>query len=57
MNLSLDGYIEGPGREDGSWVRIDEEAHTRVQDSSVRRRATSSRSGEPTLFRRFKSND
>lgn len=30
MNLSVDGYIEGPGREDGSWVRIDEEVHTHV---------------------------
>ena len=30
MNLSLDGYIEGPGREDGSWVRIDEEVHAHV---------------------------
>jgi dihydrofolate reductase len=30
MNLSVDGYIEGPGREDGSWVRIDEEAHTHI---------------------------
>jgi len=30
MNLSLDGYIEGPGSEDGSWVRIDEEVHTHV---------------------------
>ena len=30
MNLSLDGYIEGPGREDGSWVRIDEEVHRHV---------------------------
>lgn len=30
MNLSVDGYIEGPGREDGSWVRIDEEVHRHV---------------------------
>lgn len=27
MNLSLDGYIEAQGQDDGSWLRIDEEVH------------------------------
>src|SRR5262245_16798757 len=27
MNLSLDGYIEAQGQDDGSWLRIDEELH------------------------------
>src|SRR5262245_7537071 len=27
MNLSLDGYIEAQGKDDGSWLRIDEEVH------------------------------
>jgi dihydrofolate reductase len=27
MNLSLDGYIEAEGQDDGSWLRIDEEVH------------------------------
>ncbi|MBK8233704.1 MAG: dihydrofolate reductase family protein [Candidatus Eisenbacteria bacterium] len=27
MNLSLDGYIEGHGQDDGSWVSIDDEVH------------------------------
>ena len=27
MNLSLDGCIEAPGQDDGSWLRIDEEVH------------------------------
>jgi dihydrofolate reductase len=28
MNLSLDGYIEAEGEDDGSWLRIDEEVHS-----------------------------
>ena len=28
MNLSLDGYIEAHGQDDGSWLRIDEEVHS-----------------------------
>lgn len=27
MNLSLDGYIEAQGEDDGSWLSIDEEVH------------------------------
>ncbi len=27
MNLSLDGYIEAQGEDDGSWMHIDEEIH------------------------------
>ena len=27
MNLSLDGYIEAQGQDDGSWLRIDEAVH------------------------------
>lgn len=27
MNLSLDGYIEAHGQDDGSWLQIDEEVH------------------------------
>jgi hypothetical protein len=27
MNLSLDGYIEAHGQDDGSWLRIDEAVH------------------------------
>jgi dihydrofolate reductase len=27
MNLSLDGFIEAQGQDDGSWLRIDEEVH------------------------------
>lgn len=27
MNLSLDGYIEAQGQDDGSWLQIDEEVH------------------------------
>lgn len=27
MNVSLDGYIEAQGQDDGSWLRIDEEVH------------------------------
>jgi dihydrofolate reductase len=27
MNLSLDGFIEAHGRDDGSWLSIDEEVH------------------------------
>jgi dihydrofolate reductase len=27
MNLSLDGYIDAKGQDDGSWLRIDEEVH------------------------------
>jgi dihydrofolate reductase len=27
MNLSLDGYIEAEGADDGSWLSIDEEVH------------------------------
>ena len=27
MNLSLDGYIEAQGQDDGSWLRIDEPVH------------------------------
>ena len=27
MNLSLDGYIEAQGQDDGSWLRIDEVVH------------------------------
>lgn len=27
MNLSLDGYIEAQGEDNGSWLRIDEEVH------------------------------
>jgi hypothetical protein len=27
MNLSLDGYIEAKGQDDGLWLRIDEEVH------------------------------
>lgn len=27
MNMSLDGYIETQGTDDGSWLRIDEEVH------------------------------
>jgi dihydrofolate reductase len=27
MNLSLDGYVEAQGQDDGSWLRIDEEVH------------------------------
>lgn len=32
MNTSLDGYIEGPGEDDGSWLRIDEEVHRAFND-------------------------
>lgn len=27
MNVSLDGYIEAQGQDDGAWLRIDEELH------------------------------
>ena len=27
MNVSLDGYIEAEGQDDGSWLRIDDEVH------------------------------
>ncbi len=27
MNLSLDGFIEAQGEDDGSWLKIDEEVH------------------------------
>jgi dihydrofolate reductase len=27
MNVSLDGYIEAQGQDDGSWLQIDEEVH------------------------------
>jgi dihydrofolate reductase len=27
MNVSLDGYIEAQGQDDGAWLRIDEEVH------------------------------
>jgi dihydrofolate reductase len=27
MNVSLDGYIEAQGQDDGTWLRIDEEVH------------------------------
>jgi dihydrofolate reductase len=27
MNVSLDGFIEARGQDDGSWLRIDEEVH------------------------------
>jgi dihydrofolate reductase len=27
MNLSLDGYIEAQGQDDGSWLRLDEAVH------------------------------
>jgi dihydrofolate reductase len=27
MNLSLDGYVEAQGQDDGAWLRIDEEVH------------------------------
>jgi hypothetical protein len=30
MNLSLDGYIEAQGQDDGSWLRIDEAVHRGV---------------------------
>ena len=26
-NVSLDGYIEAQGHDDGSWLRIDEDVH------------------------------
>ncbi len=35
MNLSLDGYIAVEGYDDGSWLRIDEEAHRAFNDLAM----------------------
>ena len=54
MNLSLDGFIEAQGRDDGSWIRIDGLGHkpgqvvhaaASSQSSSGRRRRCRGRAG------------
>ncbi|WP_420426820.1 dihydrofolate reductase family protein [Algiphilus sp.] len=36
MNVSLDGYIEAQGHDDGAWLRIDEEVHRAFNELAVR---------------------
>ena len=44
MNLSMDGYIEAQGQDDGSWLRIDEAVHRAFNELAA--------SAEAFLYRR-----
>ena len=35
MNLSLDGYVEALGQDDGSWLRIDDEVHAAFNERAA----------------------
>jgi dihydrofolate reductase len=36
MNVSLDGYVQAPGQDDGAWLRIDEEVHQVFNELAAR---------------------